>query len=343
MSLPSVLPMARNPAAISVPALDWGIAGPGWIAQRFIASLKRNTQQRIQAVCGSNITRAKTFAEQNGIPNAFDQWQALLDSSDIDVVYIATPHHLHFSYALAAIEAGKSVLVEKPLALNADQVIRLQQAAREKQVFLMEAMWSWYLPKFDVIRQVIEAGVIGELHTILADHGEYFNADHRIMKPELAGGTLLDLAVYNLALANYFLGPPTQIVALGHRAPSGVNAQSAISLEHGSAKQSLLHSTLLSHTPCTAVIAGSKGSIYLEGKYFTPGNFHIVDNDKRQISWTEAKQEYDQLWHQAIHLVACHSQGLLDSPIRPLDEVRTTLETMDRVREQLAIKFIGED
>jgi predicted dehydrogenase len=143
----------------------------------------------------------------------------------IDVVYVATVHPRHLPDALAAIEAGKHVLVEKPLALNASEARRLKEAARRKGVFLMEAFWSAFLPKFDVIRQLLADGALGSVRTVIADHGEWFPPEHRIMRSELAGGPMLDLGTYPVAFATQVLGRPDCVMATGEDAPSGVNGQ----------------------------------------------------------------------------------------------------------------------
>jgi predicted dehydrogenase len=333
------LPAARTPEGRSAPALRWGIVGPGWVAQRFVAALQKNTRQIAYAVAGSALSKARAFGQQFSIPHAYGSTDELVRDNNVDVVYVATPHPTHYACALKAIQAGKHVLVEKPLAINAEQVRGLQEAAREHKVFLMEAMWTAFLPKFDVLQQVIDQGAIGEIRTIIADHGEYFEQNHRIMRPELAGGTLMDLGSYPVALATKFLGAPEQVLASGQTAPTGVNGQASIVLKHKNGNQSSLHTTLFSHTPGTAVIAGTEGYIFLEGMFYAPGNFHIFNNDKQKISYEEPRFSYDQLYHQAAHLAFCVADGLTESPIRPLADSLLTLQTLDEVRRELGIVF----
>ena len=198
----------------------------------------------------------------------------------VDAIYVATPHHQHFPCALAAIEAGKHVLVEKPLALNAAEARKLAEAALAQRVFLMEAYWTDFLPKFDVLRQLLADGALGEIHTILADHGEHFSPDHRIMRPDMAGGPLLDLGTYPVAFATKILGPAERILATGQAAPTGVNGQASILLSHANDAQSVLHTTLFGHTPCEAVIAGSLATLRISGSFYAPGDFTLTANDK---------------------------------------------------------------
>ena len=140
----------------------------------------------------------------------------------------------------------------------------------------MEAYWTDFLPKFDVLRQLLADGVLGEIHTILADHGEHFTPEHRIMRPDMAGGPLLDLGTYPVALATKILGSAEQVLAIGQVAPTGVNGQASILLSHAGDAQSVLHTTLFSHTPCEAVIAGSLATLRIPGLFYAPGDFTLT-------------------------------------------------------------------
>ena len=196
----SVLPLPRTPDPYEAPALRWGVLGPGWIAQRFVESLQANTGQHVLAVASRDQSRASAFAAQWSLAKAYDSYEALFDDPDIDIVYIATTHPSHRNNALDALNAGKHVLVEKPLAMDAGGARDIAAAAANANRFAGEAMWTQFLPKFDVIRQLLDDGVLGEVRTVIADHGEFFTPDHRIYDPELAGGPLLDLGTYPIAL-----------------------------------------------------------------------------------------------------------------------------------------------
>jgi len=344
LAFPSSLPTARSRDPLRAPTLRWGILGPGWIAERFVPSLKEHTRQEIVAVGGARShAKVLAFAERWGIPKACPSVEELVGDPAIDAVYVATPHHRHFPDTLAAIEAGKHALVEKPLTLNAAEAKKLAEAARRKGVLLMEAYWTDFLPKFDVLRQVLADGVLGEIHTVLADHGEHFGPGHRIMRADMAGGPLLDLGTYPVAFATKVLGPPRKVLASGQWAPSGVNGQASILLSHEGDAQSVLHTTLFGHTPCQAVVAGSRGTLTIPGSFYAPGNFHIADNDNLvRLEYREEPNRYQQLYHEAVHFAACVGEGLRESPIRPLADSIVTLETLDEVRRQLGIVFDEE-
>ena len=343
MTLPASLPTPRLPDPAQVPVLRWGILGPGWIADRFVPSLQENTRQEVVAVGGRSGEKTRAFAERWGIARAYPSTEALVGDPEIDAVYVATPHHQHFPCALAAIEAGKHVLVEKPLALNAAEAKRLAEAALHRGVLLMEAYWTDFLPKFDVLRQLFADGVLGEIHTILADHGEHFGPGHRILRADMAGGPLLDLGTYPVAFATKILGPPERVLASGQMAPSGVNGQASILLSHADEAQSVLHTTLFSHTPCQAVVAGSRGTLTIPGSFYAPGDFWIAGNDNVvRLHWREEPNRYRQLFHEAVHFAVCVGRGSTESPVRPALDSITTLETLDEVRRQLGIVFDEE-
>jgi predicted dehydrogenase len=324
--------------------LRWGILGPGWIAERFVGSLKENTRQEIVAVGGArSLEKAQAFADRWAIPKAFPDTEELAGDPGVDAVYVATPHHHHLPCALTAIGAGKHVLVEKPLALNANEAARMAEAAKRKNVLCVEAYWTDFLPKFDVLRQVFRDGILGEIHTVLADHGEHFGPEHRIMRADMAGGPLLDLGTYPVAFAIKILGPAEKVLAFGQQAPSGVNGQASILLAHKGDAQSVLHTTLFSHTPCQAVVAGSQGTLTIPGSFYAPGDFWIADNDNVvRLRHREEPNRYQQLYHEAVHFARCVGEGLTESPVRLLSDSIATLRTLDEVRRQLGIVFNEE-
>ncbi len=205
-SFPTALPAARTPPSEAAPALGWGVLGTGWIAGRFVRSLQRHTRQRLLAVGSRDPGRSAAFAGDHGLPRGYGSYEALVADPDVDVVYIATPHPAHHPCARLALDAGKHVLVEKPLALNAAQAADIARLAADRGRFCMEALWTFFLPKLDVVRQLLEAGALGEIRTVQAEYGEWFTAGHRILRADLAGGPLLDLGTYPLSLATWVLG-----------------------------------------------------------------------------------------------------------------------------------------
>ena len=194
---------------MDAPPLRWGILGTGWIARRFVGAMRQNTRQDVYAVGSRSLESARAFAVDAGVEPArcYGSYEELVRDSEVDVVYVATPHHLHVEHALLSLSAGRNTFVEKPIGLNDAEVSRMTAAAAESGLFLREALWSAYLPKFDVIRQLLDDEVLGTIHSVQADLGEYFPADHRIMRADLAGGARYDLLTYPLWFARWVLGP----------------------------------------------------------------------------------------------------------------------------------------
>ena len=340
---PSSLPVPRLPAAQSVPVLRWGIIGPGWIAAHFARALKEHTSQKLVAVTARNADKARAFAEEWAIPAAFTDVNEMLAMKDLDAVYIATPHNHHYPDGLRVLKAGKHVLIEKPLALNASEGADLQAEAQRQGVLCMEAMWCDYTPKYDVLRQLLEEGVLGDLHTRIADHGEFFTPDHRIFNADLAGGPMLDLGSYLVSLSVMVAGAPSRIQSSGQAAESGVNGQASMLFEHANGMHSVLNTTLFSNTPGKAIIAGRDASLVLDGQFYAPGGFVLTSSQgNKSLRWEEPLNRYDQLFHEVQHFAWCVGQGLQQSPVRPLATSLMTLAAMDTVRGQLGIVFNEE-
>ena len=342
MAWPSALPPPRTPDPMLAPRLRWGVLGPGWIAERFVGSLRRSTRQQVVAVASRDLGRAAAFASRWGIDRAYGGYRALVEDPGVDVVYVATPHNAHRPCALLAIEAGRHTLVEKPLALNAAEVQELAAAARGNGVFLMEALWTVFLPKFDVLRQVLADGLLGEVRSVLAEVGEHFGPEHRIMRADLAGGPLLDLGTYPVALATMVLGPAERVLASGQPAPGGVNGQASILVGHAGGAQSVLHTTLFSDTPTAATIAGTAATATIPGPFYQPGDLRVRFFDGAALDHREPAAGHAALHFQAAHLAAAVGDGLLESPLRRLADSLTTIRVLDEVRRQLGVAFAEE-
>ncbi len=258
---------------------------------------------------------------------------------EVDVVYVATPHHLHLPHALLAIEAGKHVLVEKPVGLDAGEARRIGEAAARAGVFCMEAMWTLFLPKFDVVRQVVADGLLGEVVAAHADMGERFDAPHRITRPELAGGPLLDLGTYAVTFATWTLGAPDEVTAVGTPAPGGTNGQLAIALRTAAGGTASLHTTILADSATTAAVIGSEGRLDLGSRWYLPGPMTLHPRQGPSLGWAEPKVEHAALHFEAAEVARRVAAGDTGSPLRPWADTVLTLEVMDRVRAAAGIDF----
>lgn len=341
--MPGHLPAPRTLDPSTAPSLGWGIMGPGWIAQRFVGALHKHTGQRVIAVGSRSADRADEFARRMGIPTAHAGYEALLDDPDVDIVYVSTPHPQHHRCALDAIAAGKHVLIEKPAGINVAQAREVFAVAHAAGVFAGEAMWTRFLPKFDVIRQLLDDGTLGTLRTVAADHGEYFTTAHRIYDPALAGGPMLDLGTYPVAFAQWVLGEVHTVSAIGVAANHELNGQISVTLGHRDGGQSLVSTTILADTPTTASVAGEDGYLELAGPFYQPGPFRLVPRTGEPLVHEEESASHeDGLHFSAADAARRIVDGAIDSAIHPSAEVVATLGVMDRIRAEIGIVFPGE-
>ncbi|MET1004061.1 MAG: Gfo/Idh/MocA family oxidoreductase, partial [Propionibacteriaceae bacterium] len=271
------------------------------------------------------------FADRHSIAAAYGSYEELVADDDVDVVYVATPHNAHLPVALLSLGAGKHTLVEKPLGATAQEARQIAAAAEAAGVFCMEAMWTAFLPKFDVIRQLLDAGALGEPLSVVADFGEWFAEGHRIFDPDLAGGPLLDLGTYLVSFAVEVLGPVEATQAIGRWIPSGVLGQVGAVLGHHAGRQSVLHTTLLSNTPTTAVIAGSDATLVIDGPFYQPGGFTLEAADGASLRYDEEPIAHQALHFQAAEVARLITDGETGSPLRPLTASIATLEVLDAI------------
>jgi predicted dehydrogenase len=344
MTFPSTFPASPLPDLMDAPALRWGVLGTGWIAEKFIGSLRRNTRQQFAAVGSRSVASAKGFAERVGIARAHGSYADLVADPEVDIVYVATPHNVHHRHALLALDAGKNVLVEKPIALNAAEASDIAERAAERGVFCAEALWTFFLPRYDVIRQLLDDGVLGDVRTVLADHGEWFPNTHRIVRHDLAGGALLDLGTYPLAVAAWALGEPEQILAIGQDVPGGeVHGQVSAVLRHPGGAQSAINTTVMADTPNRAVLAGTGATLIVEGPFFAPGDLVLTSAGKEStLSWTEPALGHEGLFVTAVEAARRIAAGETGTPLRPLADSVATLRVVDEIRRQIGVTFLEE-
>ena len=327
----------------TAPPLRWGILAPGGIAGVFAEAINHHTRAQLVAVGSRNRDRSERFATQYGIPTTHASYRALVEDPQVEAVYVASPHSMHREHALLAIKAGKHVLVEKSLARSAAEAEEIVSAAREAGVFLMEAMWTRFLPHVAAVRDVIERGEIGEVVTVIADHGQnmsHLPLEHRLHNPELAGGALLDLGVYPVSFAHDLLGTPDRIQATGSMTSTGVDGQVSISLGFGDKAQAALNTTLWSRTATTAVIAGTQGRIEIDTDFYRPTSFRVIGLDG---TWWSFDREIDGGFQfEAAEVARCVAEGLTESPRMTWENSLEVMRTMDEVRRQIGLVYPGE-
>lgn len=340
------LPTARTTDPYEAPVVRWGILGPGGIARSFATALRRGTRQEISAVGSRSIERARAFADEFGATTAHGSYAELVNDPDVDIVYVATPHSEHHAQARLALEAGKPVLIEKAFTRNAAEARDLVEFARAKDLFLLEAMWSRFLPHYDVISQALEGGLIGEVTTVFADHGQplYPDGPGRLADPDLAGGALLDLGVYPMSFAALVLGPFTSITATGSLTDRGVDRQETICVTNAAGAQGVLHASMLAGSACTASICGTDGRLDIGPRFYGPTWVRLHD---RRGAVLDQRDDDPTATHHGLRFEAAEAArrlvtGDTESPLFPLAESIRVMEAMDTVRSRLGVRYPGE-
>lgn len=338
------LPEPLAPEPSTAPGLRWGVISPGHIADQFTATAHRATASRIVSVCSRSLERAQGFAQKHGADGAYDSVEAMLDAGGLDVVYVASPHGQHHQYARAVLEADVPVVVEKAFTLNRAQAEDLLQLAAERQLFAMEAMWARFLPQYDVLRQVLASGMLGEIVEVTAEHGQFFPEDreHRLYAPELGGGALLDLGVYPISFAQMVLGDLLDPAVQGDLAFTGVDAYVGLLARGSRGGWARLGTTLHSRLPNGAVVAGTAGRAHLSGPFFAPGTLTVSLHDGRSASFEHPGDHGDGMAFEIAEAARRITAGELESPIMSWQDTLSVMGTMDSARAALGVTYPGE-
>ncbi|MEU3693775.1 Gfo/Idh/MocA family protein [Streptomyces narbonensis] len=321
----------------------WGILATGGIAERFTTDLLTLDGAEVVAVASRTEASAKAFADRFGIPRAYGEWAGLFADEDVDVVYVATPHHAHREAAGLALEAGKAVLCEKALTLNAREAEELVTLSRDRGLFLMEAMWMYCNPLVLRLAELVRGGAVGEVRTVQADFGLAgpFAADHRLRDPAVGGGALLDLGVYPVSFAQLLLGEPDSVQAHALISPEGVDLNTGMLLGWDSGASALLSCSLVADTPLTAAVTGTLGRIEVPRGFFFPERF-TLHRDGREPEEFTAGDDPHSFRHEAAEVMRCLRAGATESPLVPLDGSLAVMRTLDAVRERVGVRYPSE-
>lgn len=330
--------------------LRWGILGPGSIARVFARDLKIiDPSQRdhlITSVGSREVVRAAQFASEFEIRSHHGSYSSVIQSEDVDIVYVANVQSAHYETVMAALEAGKHVLCEKPFAITSHQAELMFKRAKEKDRFLMEAMWTRFLPHIIEVLKVIEDGAIGDPRYLIADHGQwvYRKENHRLLDPDKGGGALLDLGVYPITLAHLILGKPHGVKAIAHFTPSGVDSDVAMIFDYSNDASALLHTTIESVTATRATIAGTAGRIEVDRSFYAPTGFTLFRNDGTTSRYENPLKDpaYVGLGEQLREVASCISRGENESSIRPHRDTLEVMEIMDQVRALIGLRYPSE-
>lgn len=319
--------------------VKWGIMGPGSISHKFVKSLKCIEDAEITAVGSRSKERADEFAGQYGILHSYGSYEELADDKDVDIVYVATPHPAHYECTLLCLKAGKAVLCEKPFTMNTTEAGKLISAARESRIFLMEAMWTRFLPTIVRIKELLAKGVIGDIRMVKADFGfrSAWNPESRLLNPMYGGGALLDVGIYTISFASMILGSrPSKITGLAHLGATGVDEQCSAVLGYDEGRMAVLSTAVRTVLPNDAWILGTDGYIRIP-EFWQANKFELCLQDKTElIENPYSSTGYD---YEAEEAMRCLRENKLESETMPLDESLEIMRIMDDLREQWGLKY----
>lgn len=329
------------------PVIRWGIMGCGRIARKFASDLQWVKNARLIAVGSRNAGKARQFAKEFSAIHAHGSYEELVQNSEVDVIYIATPHSCHYENALLCIRYKKAVLCEKPFAINTRQAKKMIRAGRQKKVFVMEAVWTRFLPHYIEMQKLIRQGKIGTVRNVLVNFGFTINAQapSRLLDPAMGGGTLLDIGIYNVFMAISILGKPDRIQAAITATGKGIDEQCAIQFMYKNGSMAQLFSSFVTNLPTEVVIGGTKGFLKLSSRFYEPSSQvelrHTIF-DKEKIIPVK-KYKGIGYHHEASHVTECLQKGLTESPVMKHEDTLLIMSILDKIRKIAGISYKADE
>ena len=321
----------------------WGILGTGRIARDFATALRDTPGATIAAVASRERATADDFADEFQIPLRLAGYDSLAACAGVDLVYIGTPHAMHAENALAMLAGGKGVLCEKPFALNRLQAEQVVALARSRRVFLMEAMWTRFMPAFAEVRRILDSGVLGEVSQASADFGFAATGgpEARLFNPALGGGALLDVGIYPLSITAYLLGNVEAVRALAELGPTGVDLQTVFTLRHAGGALSTCACSLKARTPGLLTLSGPNGHLRLDAPFHRPPTITLMlaGAAPQVIATPYLGNGYA---HEAIEAQRCWRAGLIESPAMTHDQTLHLMGVLDEIRKQTGVTYPGD-
>ena len=318
--------------------IRWGIIGLGKIANKFATDLASIETVELVAVASRNIQNANNFAEKHNAKKAYSSYEELAKDTNVDAVYIATPHSFHKEHAILCLQNKKAVLCEKPFAMNLSEVTEMIQVAKENNVLLMEALWSFFLPHFTYVLDIVKSEKFGKLKSLEADFGFHtpYNTDSRLFKKDLGGGSLLDIGIYPIFAALATLGEPDAIHAKATFFENGADASCDMVFQYKNAKATL-KSTLLEETPSVAILKFDKATVKLNRQFHQSSSITVIQNNKEEIINFDFKTiGYN---FETEHFNNLLRAGEKESNIMTFEFSKNLINTLDKVREIIGLKY----
>ena len=322
--------------------LRWGIVGPGGIAERFAAALQMSEGGVLHAVASRDLARAARFAADHGAEVAVGSYAELFGRTDVDAVYVAVPHSSHCELVVEALRAGKHVLCEKPMGVSGAEVRLMEAEASAAGRFLMEGMWTRFLPAYRAITELIENGRIGDPMLVEGSFGfrAPFDPEHRWFDLELAGGALLDLGVYPLHLAEHVLGHAEHVHAVASLGSTGVDEVTTVLTSHGRGRAGVSTSSLSLDLDWVGTIRGTAGRIVVEAPLHDPPALRVLDASGEER--IDCRYDGDGLRFELDEVHRCIAAGLVESPAMTLADSSRFADVLDAVRSEIGLVYPSE-
>lgn len=319
--------------------IKWGIIGLGKIANKFAEGLSSVENAELYAVASRNLSNANKFSEIHTAEVFYGSYKELMEDKEVDVIYIATPHVFHYELTLQCINQGKAVLCEKPFAMNIQETEEMIALSREKNIFLMEALWTKFLPHFQYVSERINTGEFGKLRSIKADFGflAEFDKTKRLFNKSLGGGSLLDIGIYPVFLAYSLLGKPDTIKASAEFTETEVDLECRMQFNYANNVKAELFSTFREKTPTIAEINLEKGKILLNSRFHEPTTVTIISNGEEEIR--EFGVQTNGYNFEAAHVSEMLQKGKTESEIWSLDNTRDLMLLLDAIRTEINLKY----
>ncbi|WP_298476313.1 Gfo/Idh/MocA family oxidoreductase [uncultured Maribacter sp.] len=323
--------------------IKWGILGPGNIAKKFASDLRLVPNALLSAVASRDLDKAENFAREYSAERAYGSYQELFDDKEVQVIYIATPHNKHVDLSVKAMNHGKHVLCEKPLGVNAKEVKAMVAASKKNNVFLMEGLWSRFNPAIKKVKQLVDNGEIGKLSYLYANfafYGTEREKDSRLLNPDLAGGSLLDIGIYPVFLAYLFLGKPQSILATSNFYETGVEVQTSMIFKYENA-QAMLYSGLTSNSQTIAEFSGSVGSIVIPERWHAAQGYTMqIEENLETVSLPTKGIGFS---HEIEEVQHCIIDNKMESNLWTHVNSIELAELLDSIRAKIGVVFPFEE
>lgn len=326
---------------MSVPSLSWGIIGPGNIAEVFVSASKKYTAQNFLAVASRTSGRASAFADKFSIPRVHENYQALVADDELDAIYIASWQHEHFEHAMLALNAGKHVLVEKPITIDPHHAEQIFALAKQKGLLAMEAMWTRYLPQSTMIRKLLAEGDLGEPELFTAS----FCVDNRHI-PRLwqkGGGSIIyDMGIYPIAMAQQFMGDPSKITSSGSLTENLLDQESFSTFEYAKGGRTQITASGIATVPTSAACSFEKGVLVIDEPFFVPSGLRLRDKELyfKEVSWKDQThiQGHDALSYQATWFARYVSEARVESEVHTAQDTVANIRVAAEITSQLGAR-----